>query len=270
MNKLTSYTNRSAGSIFLLIICLLISCQKNNPSYITDWKRMNLKGKVKQINKKVYNSYQDLMQKRDGNKVIMRFDSAGLMKDHASYLPSGQVHWLKYSYMNDSVLVEEFRELQNGNEVWQGSWVYELTADGFQQKEERILVSGEVGYIRESSRSNNGKTVTMEYSQQRYPDRMPCKVIQFYNEKDWLVKEKLFVYNTKKENCEETPIVFIKKNNEKGHLIREKNLGKAGKVIAQTVYKYKYDDKGNWTERMTYINDQVTHVVFRKLTYYGE
>jgi len=55
--------------------------------------------------------------------------------------------------------------------------------------------------------------------------------------------------------------------NDKGKLVEEVHRNKKGEVEKKIVYNYEYDDKGNWTERITLVDGKARYVTERDYSY---
>lgn len=238
------------------------------PPEMSDWKQLQLKGKVKEIQETIYPNYAATQMKQPSYKVVSRFDTSGMLHDNATYLPSGQVRWIKYSYSQDSVIAEKYQELQNGKEIWQGSLIYILDERRAQKEVIDILVSRKVGHRIQITTNAAGYNIGFNYVDRMFPERVPCRVERQLNEDNQTLQESVWIYNPAEENCFEEPAVVKRANNEQGHMLAEKSFDIEGKSLFEKTYQYKYDDQGNWTERLTYTNEIAGGVSIRKIIYY--
>ena len=256
-------------STALVTFFFISSCNfSESTPQMSDWKQLNLKGKVKEIQETIYPSYIALQQKQPSHKIVSRFDTSGMLHDNATYLRSGQVQWIKYEYRQDSVIAEKYQELQNGKEIWQGSLIYILDERRAQKEVIDILVSRKVGHRIQVKTNAAGYNIAFEYTEKMFPDRLPCRVERILNSDNQLLEENVWIYNPQKENCFENPAIVKRANNKQGDMLAEKSFDIFNKVLFEKTYQYKYDNQDNWTERLTYLNEVAGGVSIRKIIYY--
>ena len=247
---------------------LLSSCTNSERAHTNDWTRMNIKGNIKQIDVLDYDSYQDLMQKKKGKKSFIRFDEQGLIIKQARLYESGQTHWMNYYYSGDSVWIDEVRELNNHTEHPQAHWLYVMDEYGAHKAITSILIDSSVNFHIDLSLNEYSKATELVYSQQQFPDRFPCKVVNTYDEKG-ILKERLdYAYHLPTQACAENATRSVFTHNDQGDIERQVMYNLAGKKERAHSYQYTYDKSGNWTQRIHYIGDAVMDVQLRTFTYY--
>lgn len=247
-------------------ICSCSSGSKN-PCF-NDWQRMNLKGSVKQIDLKKYYSYQDLLQKLPPEKSFIRFNEKGLITQNAVFVAEGKIHWTRYDYREDSVYLVESTELANKGERKQSYWWYTLDARGAQTAVTSVLLDSSVNFHIDMILNEDGNPTEIIYSQQIYPTYMPCRIVKTYDKNGKIKEELAYLYNETTRQCnEDNPNKTVFKLNEQGDIERE--IVHFANGTKQThSYQYKYDEKGNWTEKLHYNGDIAEDVIFRNFTYY--
>lgn len=110
----------------------------------------------------------------------------------------------------------------------------------------------------------------------------------FYNSKQKLILERMFIENDssyeeikksyhsngKLKESNSTPmgseyfVITSQKFNEKGHLIEYSRLPNDTKEKEIWEYKYKYDSKGNWIEKINYKDKIPLRIIKREIEYY--
>lgn len=254
--------------LFLVLISFIFNCSGKEKK-INDWTRMNLKNKIQQIDEVRYATYQDLIDKKEGEKSFIRFNTKGLITKNATYMNKGQIHWLKYIYNKDSVWIREVRELANNSEHPQVYWLYKVNEQGAQYAVTSYLLDSSVNFHIDLELNNDGNPTEINYSQQRYPAYVPCRISNIYGE-DGLLKEVYsYQYNDSTKKCFEEGTLSKLSLNSYGDLEREVIYQPDGQRKVHS-YKYKYDSLGNWTEKQHYYGDFAEEVIFRSFTYYGD
>ena len=252
--------------LWAILFLSLSSCSNRNKGPFNDWQRMNLKGKVKQIDFKRYATYEALIQKLEPEKSFVRFDEKGLITQNATFLKNEQIHWIKYDYREDSVYLKESRAIGK-TEHPQAYWWYKLDERGAQIAITSILLDSSINFHIDMETNENGNATEIACSKQKYPTYMPCRVSKIYDENGKIKEELTYPYNETTKKCEEEPNRTVFKLNEKGDVERETTTFVNGTKQVHS-YQYKYDEQGNWIEKIHYAGDFAEDVVFRTLNYY--
>lgn len=254
--------------IFTVLIISFLSCSKESKK-INDWQRMNLKGRIQQIDESKYPSYQALQLKQAPQKSFTRFTVNGLINKSGIYMGEKDILWMKYDYRGDSVWIEETRELNSKNEYPQAYWLYKVDPYGAQTSITSILIDSSINFHIDMDINENGNATEIRYSQQKYPTHVPCKITKVYNDDGSIKEEFTYRYNQILEKCNEEANHSVFTINEQGHVEREKMTTYDGRKRVYS-YQYKYDDQGNWTQRIHYTGDEAGEVIIRNLTYYKD
>lgn len=254
----------------LILLCCLMSCSKESKT-INDWQRMNLKGKIQQIDELKYATYADLRQKNASKKNLTRFKKNGLISSSGIYRANNNMLWMKYHYSLDldSIWIREVIEIGGKNEQPQAYWLYLLDEKGAQINITSILIDSSINFHIDLAVNNDGNATEIIYSQQKYPNNIPCRITKIYDEKGRIKEELTYRYDEIRKKCEDHPTTSVFKLNEQGDIIEEVLTTYDGRKRNHS-YHYDYDDKGNWIQRVHYTRGAVMDIMVRKFTYYSE
>ncbi|WP_264788180.1 hypothetical protein [Aureispira anguillae] len=228
---------------------------------------MNLKDKVQQIDELNYPSYQDLMQKSNAKKSFTRFNEEGLIINSAIYNNNNTMLWMKYLYQGDSIWINETIEVANKVEHPQAYWLYQLDKNGAQKSITSILIDSSVNFHIDLEVNSDGNATNIAYSQQKHPAHVPCQITKTYDAQGQIKEELSYHYDDIRKRCREQATQSLFKVNEQGDIIREIITTYDGRKRNHS-YTYTYDKKGNWTQRLHYLGDDVQEVIIREFTYY--
>lgn len=255
------------GIMGLLLLLYLTSC--SNPKKTNDWKRMNLKGAIQQIDEITYPTYQDLQQKHNAQKKFTRFKSNGLISSSGIYKSKQNILWMKYLYKGDSIWINEVMEIANRTEHPQAYWLYKVDENGHQKSITSILLDSSINFHIDLTLNSDGNATNILYSQQKYPNHVPCQIKKIYNSQGGIKEELTYTYDDIRKQCQESPTRSVFKLNEQGDIVREIITTYDGRTRNHS-YNYTYDKQGNWTQRLHYLGDDAQEVIIRKITYYQQ
>lgn len=261
-------TNFSILLIFILLNTCFFSCS-NNAKKINDWQRLNLKGRIQQIDELKYPTFQDFKQKQNAQKSFTRFTTSGLISKSGIYMGPNDILWMKYEYKGDSVWIVESREINSKNDYPQAYWLYKVNPYGGQESITSILIDSSINFHIDTEINEVGKVTEIVYSQQKHPTHVPCRITKVYNEDGTIKEEFSYRYNDVLEKCYETPTHSIFKNNEYGHIEQENMTTFDGRNRIYS-YQYEYDEQNNWTQRIHYTGNESGEIIVRELTYYKD
>ena len=183
----------------------------------------------KRIVRDVYNSFGKIQM-----KYMYVYDDRGSKTAYNSYTPTGKLHDT-YQYLND----DKGRMIQ---ELWTKSdktfglkYTFEYDAKG--------QVTKTCQYTKDANTLDN------------------CTAYK-YDKSGNIVELEIF-----KSNGDLKRKQVIKYDN-KGNEINVRNFDENGNFIDERNYKYQYDEKGNWVERIEYINDFPKALIEREFIYY--
>jgi len=253
--------------VFTLLSTCFISCS-NDSKKVNDWQRMNLSGRVQQIDELKYPTFRDFQQKQNVQKSFTRFTRDGLISKSGIYMGPSDILWMKYEYKSDSVWIVESREINSKNNYPQSYWLYKVDPYGIQQSITSILIDSSINFHIEMEMNEAGNATEIIYSQQKHPAHVPCRISKVYNENETLKETFSYRYNNILEQCDEHPTHSIFKNNKYGHIKQENMTTYDGRERVYS-YQYEYDTLGNWTQRIHYTGEDAGEMTLRELTYYN-
>jgi hypothetical protein len=257
-------------SLLSIIFSLFLTSCSEDKKNINDWNRMNLKGRIKQIDLLKYPTYEDLRKNKNAQKSFIRFTDNGLIIKSATFIKSNLIHWMKYQYYGNSVWIDESKELDNKVNQIQAHWLYKINDQGAQVEVTAYFIDSTINYHIDAEIDADGKTTEITYSQQRYPDRIPCRISKIYDDNRNLKEELSYRYNKITRTCEKTPTRSTFTVNEQGDIVREVIHTKDGRKRPPHSYKLNYDKKDNWIEKIHYTGDYTNEVIIRKFTYFPD
>ena len=244
-----------------------MSCSEEKKR-VTDLDRLNLKGKVRQIDEIYYPTYQDLQRKENGEKRFIRFNEQGLITKHATFMRAGQIHWMKYHYNSDSVWIDEIREAGDKSEHPQKYWLYKINEQGAQYAITCILIDSSINFHTDLELDADNRITEISYSQKREPERYPCSVTKTYDEAGRLKEELTYQYDKITKKCSDSPFRSVFTVNEQGDIEREVVYDPSGKKMVVNSFQFNYNKEGNWFQKVHIVGDRATDVTVRKFTYY--
>lgn len=253
---------------FILLNTCLISCS-NKSKKINDWQRMDLNGRIQQVDELKYASFYDYKKNQNAQKSFTRFNTDGLISKSAIYMGANDILWMKYEYKSDSVWIVESRELNSKNDHPQAYWLYKIDPYGAQRSITSILIDSSINFHIDTEVNDAGQATEIVYSQQKHPIHVPCKISKIYDENGFIKEELSYRYNSTLEQCDEKPTHSIFKTNKYGHVEREDMTTYDGRERVY-FYQYEYDEQGNWTRRIHYIGEDSDEVIIREFTYYKD
>lgn len=254
----------------LAIISILMffsGCAKNNNQ--TDLQIENLKGKVKSVREKDY-------------EAVEKFGKATKGETTRGFTP---IRLTKYNEQGN--MIEQNRYFSDGKEENKSHFQY--NENGKKLKKEIYDVAKESMYRWNYEYDEQGKLIEINIYDSN--GELIRKIIYRYDEKDRVIEE--IGYNSEgnledRQTYEDNGLknkteshynqngVLVFRNDyvcdEKGNVItQEYNLyGFYGKDInTKITYEYKkYDEKGNWTEKIQYADDVLDQITEREIEYY--
>ncbi|MGH1335221.1 MAG: hypothetical protein ACRBFS_03770 [Aureispira sp.] len=249
-----------------LIALFLGACTSTNPPS-NDWQRLHLNGKVKQFEEWTYSSYATFTNEQHNNRQTNWFSKEGFLNKGLFYQTDNQLRWTHYTYQSDSIWVRRTLQVDGGAEQNQNYWLYELNAQGQQKKLTSLLLDTSVFYRINVDFNEQQLPKTLIYSEKIDPTIVPCEVHRTYTEQGKVQEELVYVYDKANAQCSTQPTTSTYTYNEQGDIEREKVIYYNGKEEIYS-YQYRYDQAGNWTNRLHYAGDKVIEVTKRQFFYY--
>lgn len=250
----------------LMGLFLFSACTKDVPNS-NDWERLHLQDKVQQFEQWNYSSYNAFNNDQHASRQVNWFSNQGLLEKGVFYESNHRLRWTHYTYHADSVWIRRTLQIDGREEQNQNYWLYELNKYGQQKTLTSLLLDTSVFYKINISFNEQQLPTTLDYSDKKNPNIIPCQAQRSYNEQLQLIQEKVYVYDKANQQCSPQPTISTYTYNEQGHILREKTVYFNGTEEIYS-YQYQYDDKGNWTTRIHYKGDEVVEATKRKFTYY--
>lgn len=250
-----------------LVALFLSACQTTTNPSSNDWQRLHIKGKVKQLEEWNYNSYTAFMNEKHHTRQTSWFSEQGLLTKGLFYKTNNKLLWTHYTYQLDSVWVRRTLQVNSGAEQTQNYWLYELNAQGQQQKLTSLLLDTSVFYKITVDFNAQHLPQKLVYSDKVNPTIVPCTIHRTYNEQMKIQEELVYVYDKANEQCHPNPTTSTYTYNEQGDIEREKIVYYNGSKKTYS-YQYRYDQTGNWVHRLHYQGDDVIKATKRTFLYY--
>ncbi|GIJ97672.1 hypothetical protein CAPN001_22410 [Capnocytophaga stomatis] len=243
-----------------ILLVFLISAVAFGQNLKTDWQKENLKGKVKSVEsiayryvgnegkKEALSNFNTQEKYNDkGFKIFgRRFTNEGKTSASWRYFYDDKNHLTKVEILNEKNQVEEVLK-----------YIYEAKV----QKEEVL------GY--DASGKLTGKQVASY-------DEKGNKINELSLTADgaFLLRQEI-VYDAKSnvsekrfEDKEGKKVLLKYVYDDKNNIIEENYYGEGNQLYGQKIFSYKYDSKGNWTQRTERIYDVERVVTERKIEYF--
>ena len=268
-----------------LLFVLFNACQNDNNSpkttkgtapvvqKINDYKLKNLQGQVKLVIEKSYTSPSEVLADDPFSITQTSFRTDGNIKEMLIEMKNSERNTFTYAYLEDSILVRSIRTL--GDSILDKQfYLYLRAADGIRYKmfsydqDQKLLLSSTI--------LNNDSGFPIEnqnsVSDSSFLSRIPCKEKFGYDENGYLTEETWFRYNPQTKHCEPTNTLRRYTNDERGNCIKELIVKDNDMLLGHYSYLYKYDAKGNWTEKTSYAHIKgektVKSVMLREFEYF--
>ena len=274
--------------LYFILCIFLINCSKAKSTKIIETGKANqevsfntlksfdLKGKVSSVNQytyeiKSFNQNVELGDRSDGVNEpefynILEFNDKGYLTSGVSYFSGSKDFDFKdeFIYYQDSLLIQQRRYFTEGvtnMHIWNYNFnSNEIEIIGTQAPIHRagsaypynkiILKINDVGNISERIHFTNNLPSKIGYSD--YGE----KTIYEYNTEQKLVKEVKYLGDE---------IWSINNYKYKNGLISNMERTKSSNLKLK--FEYKYDQNGNWNEKIDFVNNEPKYITLRKVTY---
>ncbi len=270
----------------LIFVIVFSGCSKKK----TAWEYDGLKGKVKTMRVTTYrlnavtNNISNNQKKYD---FLIKYNSNGNWIEYRSFNIDESTKWLEkpvyneqgqvisrsdYSYENsDSILIRKFK-YKNDN---QGNIIETICKD----KEDSLLWKQKFNY------DNRGNIIeiqkltaydSLEWKKTSQYNKANRIIEEIKSNSDSLISKSIYIYDSRGNNIEKRnydkndsiKIRIIYNYNKQRDYEEVKVYSIDNKLTERTAYKYKYDIKGNWTEKVKLVNDVPKTITKRQITYY--
>lgn len=186
-------------------------------------------GNGRRVSRDVYNAFGKILLKN-----VYVYDGSGNKLSYNTYKATGELIET-FTYKNDSRgrMIEE--TLTKADKTFQTRYTYKYDATGF--------TSEIAQYVQDANNLNN--SIRFKNNRQGLPLEM-----ENYNGSGKMTKKTVYNYDDKGN---ETVIEIF---------------DGSGKIIERKEFTYTFDDKGNWVERIEYVNHFPKVFIEREITYY--
>lgn len=270
--------------LLLLLLCLACKGDKpkhsqiDNPSTPTEWKVTDcmlkgLKGKVKTVIEKAYETAADVLADDPFSIAQTVFRPDGNIREMLVEMKSSERNTFTYAYLSDSILVRSIKTL--GDSILDKQFfVYLHRKDGVRykmlsfNKNRQLLLSATILSNEAGFPIENQNIVAHKDNL----DKMPCKEQFGYDAHGFLTEETWFRYNPKTGNCEPSNTLRRYTNDARGNCIKELIVKDGTQLLGSYSYQYKYDDMGNWTEKTSFSDfkdgKRIKSVIIREFEFF--
>ena len=267
-----------------------VGSQRENKSHLTD---MQLLGKVKTFKITPYKLVDYFGKVTKGEKqdfwrgdAVIVFDEQGFKKENNTYNKLGQLNQ-KVIYKYDDKGKRTSRDLYNSYGKLQMKFLYVYDNKGFKTAYNSYSPTGELNdsYLYKNDIKGRmieeiwikkdksfGSKYTYEYDKLGKLSKM-CQYTNSENQVDNCTTynydklgriSEMEIFGSNNAPTRRTVITYDDKGNEK----EIKYYDGKGTFLEERNYEYKFDDKGNWVERIEYINQFPKGFLEREITYY--
>ena len=256
-----------AARLLPLVFLGILSCQSDSPKEpihptspkkelkINDCKLKGLRGKVAKVIEKSYQSPAEVLADDPYSIAQTSFRPDGNIKEMLIEMRNSERNTFTYAYFEDSIIVRSLKTI--GDSILDRQFfVYLQSPDGVRYKMFSFNANRQL--LLSSTILSNDAGLPIEnqniVANKENLNKIPCKEQFGYDEQGFLTAETWFRYNTKTGNCEPSNTLRSYKNDAMGNCIKELIVKDETMILGKYSYQYKYDDKGNWTEKTSYLD----------------
>lgn len=199
----------------------------------------NLEGRITSKNRKTFyknKPYKTLITKYLYNENgEISYESNFVIEDSIKYNT-------KYNYLNNKLIDKSFQFIENEKES--------RFLETFLYNKNEKLISSTYKYHEKYVDSDffiRDLTIKSIYDKEERTIEM-----------DWNESDSTYKYNR-----------YVYKWNNKGLLLKEKEYNIANDLIKTTSFKYKFDNRNNWTVKMLYVKKVLVETAYREIEYYN-
>jgi hypothetical protein len=268
--------------IFLacVLTSFISSCSQNKSQY-NDLLKLNLKGDIKQIKQFTYIAIEKFGEIQKGEiqpniffpenqNMILVFDNNGYIKEKENFDKAGIYNGkIINNYNEQKIIISVIGYNNKGSINYSQKGIYDA---------EKMTVKSIINYPEDYSvqtidyYDNSNRKIKIDWF--REDGKLSSRTIFKYDKKGNIIEEniytsdgKLYSKNQNIFNNEGYKIEKITSNDsgqkndyfkydDFGNIIEEYS-NKPGILVNKYIYKYKYDSKNNWVERVSYINGEL-------------
>ncbi len=245
-------------SIVLLSLLSIISCSKVKK--INSWQEMNLKGRVKSIKEIAYDLARDSKSIEKGELFSTSkflFNEEGNFIEKALYDARDTLVFQHYYKSNKGLIIECVSE-----QIDRGRFKYVFRYDT-QGAIQACLVYNSKGLLSfriQCKGDDNGRPI--EQIKYDANDKLIDRVKIVYDKDGHMIEKALLAPDNSLE------LKFLYEYDNKGNLIKEEKSNSENRIIASHSYQHKFDQKGNWLQKIEYTNSIPRRIYTREIEYY--
>lgn len=252
------------GFIFFLTSKFSFS-QSENKKSVTDLKKENLNGKVKEYKQTYYNASEKFGEIVKGERAaskegmdnrIIKFSEAGMVKEVLMYSVDGGL--LKSISLNDKIIGYN-SYYKNGTLI--SKVMYEFDSLGREIEQITYNFAGKITSKCTFEYDQNGNQTTINFFNE--DEKPTTKVINIFDEKNNLIEKSILQKN-------KIIISSVYKYDDKGNEIEEIRDQKSPPLKITKSSSYEFDLNGNWITRTNFSNGVVNSILVREFRYYGD
>lgn len=266
------------------MLCAIAAAQPK-----TDWKELQLKGKVKSVTAKQTYRYKKNGVFTNWERTYgrtTRFNSTGSRTEFSEFLGNDSLSYrITYSYKPQEKKIELSyfnKELKPTSKT-----IYQLNEKGYKTEELQYAPNGTLNnrYLYSFDNSGNMTTMTGYKPDGTLTSKTTWKFDARNYRTEYLVEtpgyansSKKFVHDDKGNLTEETwydgkgaiTFRFVREYDTNGNIIKEiKYKGSSDKPVDTVTWRYDYDKAGNWTKKTETTSDGTDfHIEERTILYY--
>lgn len=251
-------------SFVIITLPFLNACTSD--SLQNDWKRKNLKGKIKSVIETNYKVSGNEENWTKGSKY--NFGEQGYIYNSEGMLE--QIHLFSGNHLKGKTInsFDETKHLKESKTLNAREVMVEKITGSF-DKEKKVEIRNQYdfkGNLRgtvETQEDDKGNII--QIVAKNHKKEVNYIRIFKYNSENQILKQESYDDKAKKDLSH---VIFYKKYDDKGNVTLLEYDDKKKKEVKIRTYQYKYDSKGNWTEKVEFEGGKARILIERELEYY--
>ncbi|MBR9861558.1 hypothetical protein GYB22_12605 [bacterium] len=276
----------------LLVLFVIASCSSKKNKTITDLEEMNLKGQVKSLQEQMYEGVEEAGRIMPGEAMSGLGSSAEYLFNPKGYLSFERqvisaVSTMEYRYEYDNADRLNKKVMMDDNDKVVQFWLYEYSDDGYLIKRVRYDDHSNKEMIMSQTQDEKGR-VKQQFAKGITQNINQSWIYSYDNQGNlahrfWIDSTKAYALKRDEKMSYNQEGDLMQKEfyidgsldfkvdyeyNDRGFVSKEVEKNVEGEVLATRIFRYSYDEKGNWLSKAVERDGDPITVTIRKITYY--